>query len=176
MKTPDQIKNLVTDWSKDFGYEVTDMTDKNKDKPVNWVIDIGNKINRVLIYSHKEKPNFVPLNALIKFGDQHRKQTKEMPIEDYNDFILSITDRLAGYGYNWRFNPADPKNPKEILGIEFDDVIEADALNKNDFIHAIRNMMIRRGQIKRTVEIILNKGQLSTETSSSDTVGKSMYG
>jgi hypothetical protein len=111
-KVPSQMKNLVDEWAKQIGYTVTDVTSKQGNLLLEWALEIKNMQNSVIVFTPKNT-DMLRFQTQVNFSPEHQQKTATLSNEEYNAFVLSMTDRLAYLGCDWNF-VNDTTNQKQL--------------------------------------------------------------
>lgn len=175
MKTPDQMKNLIEEWTTSFGYSVLDTTNQQQPNiPIEWILEIKNSNFSVVVLTDKNSSDILRFQTRINFSPEHQTQTISLSNEEHNSFILDMTDRLAYLGCDWTFIH-DPRNAKQINGLAISYFMTYDKTDKNEFLQKINRAFVNQSQMIRAISISLNKGADPTANSGQNS-SPSMYG
>lgn len=172
VKAPFQMKNLVEEWAKQWGYTVTDTTKQQVNAPIEWMLEINNGKLSVAIYAPKNS-DLLRFQTRIEFSPEHRQKTANLPNEEYNNFVLSITDRLTSMNCDWNFTN-DPTNQKQMNDLTQMYFLTYDSADKNSVLQLINKAIINENQMIRAISITLNKGGDPQGMSNQST--KTIYG
>ena len=168
------MKNLVEEWSKQYGYTVTDVTSKQGKAPIEWALEIKNGQNAVIAFTSKNS-DLLRFQTQINFSPEHQQKTASMPNVEYNEFVLNMTDRLAFLECDWNFM-GDANNPKQMNGLTMVYFVIYESADKNTVLHFLSKAFINLSHMVRAISITLNKGGDPQGTSTQSNTGKSMYG
>lgn len=168
------MKNLVEEWAKSMGYKIEDTTKNQINATVEWILEIKNSTNNIVCFTDKQNLEILHFQTHISFSPEHSEKTANMSNEEYNLFILNMTDRLAYLNCDWAFNP-DKQNPKKINGLSIRYFITYDSADKNSILQLISRVFISQSQMVRAISITLNKGGEPT-TNSGQNNSPSIYG
>lgn len=172
-KQPFQIKNLVEEWSKQFGYTIKETTRDQVNAPIEWTLEISNGLYTIGIFSPKNS-DLLRFQSIINFADEHRQKIGSMPNEEYNKFVLNMTDRLSNLGCDWVFGH-DTFNQKQMNTLTMMYFLTYDSADKNAVLQLINKALINQSQILRVISLTLNKGGEPQGTSMQSN-NKSIYG
>jgi len=166
VKTPTQMKNLITDWCDEIKEPYNSMTPKEKgNQPIEWGLLIGPANNKIVAYVPIMGLSRVVFNMQLNFADVHKKITSEMKKEIYNDFILKITDKLTTYDVNWNFK-IDGQQISNLVMIKYLDESE---LTRSSFFHMLDRCKVIKMQMLRMISFTLGGTPQSTADSGSNT-------
>ena len=174
MRTPAQMKNLVDEWAKQWGYTVTDITNQQGNAPLEWALEIKNAQNGVVVFTPKNS-DLLRFQTQINFSPEHQQKTANLTNEEHNSFVLDITDRLAFLGCDWQFLH-DTQNPKQMNSLIMLYFTIYDNVDKNTILHFLNKAFINLSQMVRAISITLNKGGDPQGTSMQNNTNKSIYG
>jgi len=156
MRTPIQIKNLVDEWCRSWGYTIKDTTAQQGNVPIEWILEISNTMYSVIVIAPKNS-DMLQFQTQINFSPEHRQKTGNMPNEEHNSFVLQMTDRLASYGCDWSF-VNEQQNPKQMNGLSMRYFTMYDSVDKNTVFQILNKAFINQSQMVRAISITLNKG------------------
>jgi len=75
MRTPIQIKNLVDEWSRSWGYTIKDTTAQQDKAPIEWALEVSNDMYSVIVFTPKNS-DMLQFQTQINFSPEpHGKQT-----------------------------------------------------------------------------------------------------
>jgi len=169
--SPNQMKDIVTQWSEYWGYSVEDTTKMQEaNLPIEWIIEVKNSKNTVIVYTDKQTPDILRFQTKIIFSPEHRQKTVSLSTKDYNNFILETTDRLTNLGCDWVFEH-DEGNSKQMNTLTLFYFGVYDIVDKNYFLQNINKCFIHISQMVRAISIPLNK-VLETESNSKQNLEK----
>ncbi len=170
-KSVNDMKELVMEWSKYWGYSVTDIKEKQKEPlPIEWILEIKNVEKSVTVYTDKQTPDILRFQTKIVFSPEHRQKTVLLPTKDYNNFILETTDRLVNLGCDWVFEH-DEGNSKQMNSLNLFYFAVYNVVDKNHFLQTLNKCFIHISQMVRAISIPLNK-MIETDSSSKESIEK----
>ena len=101
-RTGSEMKSLIEEWTKQWGYTLLDTSGQKGHETFEWVLEIKNLQHAVLVYSQKNS-DIIKFQTNILFIPEHQEKTGQMDNEQFNTFILDVTDRLTYFGCDWNF-------------------------------------------------------------------------
>jgi hypothetical protein len=155
-KSPSEMKELISEWSQYWGYTVVDAKERNSDLPLEWILEIKNSTNTIIVYTDNMTPDVLRFQTKISFSPEHRQKTAILPNKEYNVFILETTDRLVNMGCDWSFEH-DKGNPKQMNSLTLYYFEVYDSLDKNKYLQTLNKCFIHTNQMIRAIGIPLNK-------------------
>jgi len=172
-KPPIQVKNLIEEWSKEWGYTIKDTTAQQGSASVEWVLEINNGRNSVIAITEKKLKDVLKFQTQINFSPEHQQKTAQLPNEEYNKFVLETTDRLAYLGCDWIF-VHDQQNQKQMNSLVMFNFVVYEKIDKNTVLQMLNRAFINMAQMVRAISISLNKG--GNPQMGSTSTNNSIYG
>ena len=104
----------------------------------------------------------------INFAEIHKKITREMKKEDFDEFMLMLTDKMTLYDVNWTL----AAQGQQINNLVMTKFIDESELNSGTFHHVLDRCKLLKMQIIRTIGITLGgTATATTESGSGSTPG-----
>jgi len=168
-KTPEQMKNMVTEWCDEIKEPYNVMTQAEKQKlPIEFGIIIGQQNNKIVSYVPTAIKSRLIFNMQINFAEIHKKITSEMKKENFNEFMLMLSDKMTLYDVNWTFSAQG----QQINNIVMTKFIDESELNRGTFHHVLDRCKLLKMQIIRIIGITLGgTTTVTTESGSGSTPG-----
>jgi len=159
----EKIKN----WLPESGLPYNIFSDDKKPPQAMFATTVGDPL-KVVIYVPKKAPDRIVFQGQINFSQKDRDRTRNMKHEKYNDFVFTLTEKLALLGCDWKFDT----NGQQLNGLMYHIFLYEDALSKNQFFQKLNRIQVVHSQILRTINYILGIKDSKTPSGS----GSSIYG